>query len=298
MLLTPITITCVFTLGVVVGSLLDHARHKRASNNGQRKLRRASTQTASSNGDGEPHWAMKALVVVRDPEILNTFCQLFEAFHIETHRCLQESNAIQRLSSEKFETLVLDADNIEAAAEILKVKAAPRNRHLVVVAVASDDRARETASLLDPAFTIERPLAASRLRDLVAKVHGRMLRERQAYFRVAVQLPVTIRRRSGELLQFATLNLSQSGMAITGPHLLLVGEQLSLGFAIPNSDMFVSAEGTLVWEDGNGRAGIQFECSSSSVKVRYFDWLHDQFFVRFGVAGVESRIAWPSRLPQ
>ena len=55
---------------------------------------------------------------------------------------------------------------------------------------------------------------------------------------------------------------------------------LHLVFAIPHTDVVVSAEGTVIWDDGYGKSGIRFKCSSASAEARYFEWLHDHFFMR------------------
>src|SRR6266478_2776953 len=172
---------------------------------------------------------MKALLVGCDPEIVGTFSHLFREVRIEVHECAFGPVAIDRLSSEKFEALVLDVDDVGGCADILKgLKGARPNEHVVVFAVGSDSRANETASALGTAFIIERPLVPSQIRDLLRRVYGDMLHDRQAYFRLAVELPVSIRRGSGILLQCATIDISQGGMAVSSPCPLDAGEQLNI----------------------------------------------------------------------
>jgi CheY-like chemotaxis protein len=235
---------------------------------------------------------MKALVVGGDPEMVDVFSQLFSELDIETDRCALESAAIDQLSSGKFEALVLDVDDVAGYANILeRMKASRQNRNLLVFAVASDSRAQEAASASGDAFIIRRPLVASHIRDLLCREYGRMLRDSQAYFRLAVELPVSIRRGSGNLLQCTTTNLSQSGMAIRTPFPLDIGEQLIIAFAVPNTDVSVNADGTVIWDDRHGRAGIRFQCSSPVTQLRFFEWLHDHFFVRFDRMQTELSLA-------
>src|SRR5437016_1668654 len=118
-----------------------------------------------------------------------------------------------------------------------------------------------------------------------------MLHDRQAYFRLAVELTVSIRRGSGDLLECTTINLSQSGMAVRTPHPLEVGERLSIAFAVPNTDLFVSAEGAVIWDNRDGKAGIHCQYTNSSVQARFFEWLHDQFFTRFERMQTELSLA-------
>ncbi len=106
-----------------------------------------------------------------------------------------------------------------------------------------------------------------------------MLRDGQSYFRLGIELPISIRRASGTLVRCASLNLSQTGAAVSTPSSFIVGEQVNLAFAVPNTDIFVSAEGKIIWDDKHGKAGISFACTSSSIQARFFEWLNDHFFM-------------------
>ena len=107
------------------------------------------------------------------------------------------------------------------------------------------------------------------------------LYDQQNCYRLPVALPVSVRRGSGVLLPCTTINISKSGMAVSGACSLDAGERLKIVFTIPDSDLLVSAEGTVVWDDKHCKAGIRFECTSSFAKERFFDWIRDQFFARF-----------------
>jgi DNA-binding response OmpR family regulator len=138
---------------------------------------------------------MKALVVSRDPEMIGTFSALFHERNVETRECFLGSVAIDQLSSNKFEFVVLDFDQVPGCADI--VRRLPRPDKYVVIAVNTDRRDEEVASA-GQAFVIDRPLVPSQIRDLLTGVHGRMLHERQAYFRLPIELSVSIHRRTGE----------------------------------------------------------------------------------------------------
>jgi hypothetical protein len=235
---------------------------------------------------------MKALVLGADPEMIGIFAHLFCELDIETDRCVLESAAIDQLSCQKFEALILDADDVAESGDILKAVKEVRQKHnLLVFAVAGDNRAEEAASAVGATFIIRRPLVPSHVKDLLRREYGRMLRDSQAYFRLAVELPVSILRGSENLLQCTTTNLSQSGMAIRTPYPLDVGEQLTIALAIPNTDVSVNAEGTVIWDDRQGRAGIHFQCSSPVAQLRFFEWLHDRFFIRFDRMQTELSLA-------
>lgn len=287
MLADPLAVFGIFMLGAAAGALITYAKQKHIVGECREALELASEPGKAT---AESPFGMKALVVGRDPEMISIFSHLFRENSIETQKCFLESVAIDQLSSEKFEAVVLDFDHVGRCADILKSLPRP-NKHVVVVAIASDSRAKEIASALGAAFIIERPLVPSQIRDLLRSVYGRMLHDRQAYFRLAVELTVSIRRGSGDLLECTTINLSQSGMAVRTPHPLEVGERLSIAFAVPNTDLFVSAEGAVIWDNRDGKAGIHCQYTNSSVQARFFEWLHDQFFTRFERMQTELSLA-------
>jgi len=240
----------------------------------------AFTDTHGSE-PAKPNYSMKALIVSGNPESVDIFSYLFREVGIEAHKCDSQSLAIDRLMSDKFEALVLDFDNLSACSEIVgRVRGMRPNREVPLFAIASGSAAKAAALVLNSDFMIERPLEPLQIRSLLRTVYGRMLRSSQAYFRLNLELSVSIARASGPLLKSRTLNLSQNGMALATPVPLDPGEILRLVFALPQTDVVVMAEGTVIWDDGQGKSGIRFECSSPSAQARYFEWLHGHFFMR------------------
>jgi hypothetical protein len=73
----------------------------------------------------------------------------------------------------------------------------------------------------------------------------RELYDQQTCYRLPVELPVSVRRGSGVLLHCTTINISKGGMAVSGACSLDAGERLKIVFTIPDSDLLVSAEGTV-----------------------------------------------------
>jgi DNA-binding response OmpR family regulator len=221
---------------------------------------------------------MKALVISRDPELISGLSAVFREKRISIQECSLDS-AAEQLSSDKFVAVVLDFDQAPGCANVLE-NVPGANKRIVVFAVASDSTSKAIASRLGADFAIERPLYPDRLRDLLAMSYGRMLRDSQTYFRLAIELGVSIRTANGKLLQCTTLNISQTGMAVRTPESFSIGEAIHLAFAVPNTEIFVSAEGKVIWDDKHGKAGISFECTSSSVHGPFREWLHDHFHMK------------------
>ncbi|MCU1297888.1 MAG: type pilus assembly PilZ [Acidobacteriaceae bacterium] len=266
-------------LGASAGSLVAFSKYRGIICQLRNTLE-CSPVNAPEKIDPKRFCGLKALIVTGDAEMGRIFSHLFWEIQVETQQCASEAEAIGELLSQKFEALVLDMDELSGCAQIVQNLQRTRpNQNVVVFAVASDARAKSNASVLSNPIIIERPFVPSEIRDLIKTLHGRMLRDRLAYFRLALDLPVSIRRESGILLQCTMLNLSQSGMAVSTPSAFHNGEKLNIVFVIPNSSVFVCGDGTVIWDDNHGKAGILFRCTSSSVQERLFEWLHDQFFM-------------------
>jgi len=272
----PIAMIGVFLLGGAAGALATFPKRKQVI--GVPDPRSAVNTKTESELGLRPQVVMKALVVSRDSAMIEMLSSVFREKHIETVCCAIGPGAVEQMSTNKLESIILDFDNVAESLDILKSLRAT-NQSVMVIAIASESSGKQSASDLGANLVIGRPMGQEHVRDLLRSTYGRMIRDRQEYFRLAADLPVWVRRTSGPLLHCATLNLSQRGMAVSTPCAFHAGEQVHLGFAIPNADVFVSADGKVVWYDKDGTAGITFECSNPTVQKRYFAWLHDHFYI-------------------
>jgi CheY-like chemotaxis protein len=228
------------------------------------------------------NYRMRALVVCRDAEIIRIFSQIFLEVGIETEKCGSESQAIDQLMSDKFEALVLDFDKLPDCPDVVRrVREIRPNKTAQVFAIVSNDEATTRALESGSTFVLKRPPVPFQVRNLLHTVYGRMLRSLQAYFRLNIEFTVSIARASGRLLQCTTINISQQGMAVTTPLALQPGEPLHVVFVAPNTDIIVGAEATVIWDDGHGKAGIRFECTSPPTHARFVEWLNGHFFMSF-----------------
>jgi DNA-binding response OmpR family regulator len=276
-------------VGASAGSALSYLHWRTALQRYRKSIESTCAQFKRSECAGI-NCRMKALILCRDAETVGIVSHLFREVGVETQTCPSESHVLARLISNKFEALVVDCDELANCAELVKsLRNLRPNQDLPVFAITSEGRAKAAASSFGNALMIERPFVLSEIRSLLRTVYGRMLRSSQAYFRMNVEIQVSLARASGPVQQCSTLNISQNGMAVITPVSLDVGEVLNLMFAIPHTDVVVSAEGTVIWDDGKGKAGIHFECSSARAQAHFFEWLHDHFCMRLDAQSVAAQ---------
>jgi CheY-like chemotaxis protein len=228
---------------------------------------------------------MKALLVTHDPPMVELLRELFAEISIIVQGCTDEAAAAEILSHSKLDALVLDLDNVSASDPLVKsLRDSPSNKNATLFAAATYGAAKEKAFEHGTSFIFERPFK-----------YAQMLRERRKYFRLAVELNVSIIQSSGEEMLCKTTNLSQNGMAVITPSPLKHGETVKLNFQVPGAKLVLSADGSVVWDDKHGKAGINFQCASADDQNRFAAWLDHEFYMGTSIGAGRSRAAADSQ---
>lgn len=239
---------------------------------------------------------MKALLVTHDPPMIDLLRELFAEISIVVQGCEDEASAAEILSLSKLDALVLDFDNVSAPDALVKsLRESPSNRNAVLFAAATYGAAKQQASEYGASFILERPFVTEQVRAVLRTAYAQMLRERRKYFRLAVELSVSILRSSGEEITGKTTNLSQNGMAVLTSSPLVNGESIKIIFQVPGAKLTLSADGSVVWEDRHGKAGINFTCASADDQNRFAAWLDHEFYLGTSVGAGKSRVASESK---
>jgi DNA-binding response OmpR family regulator len=239
---------------------------------------------------------MKALLVTHDPPMIDLLRELFAEISIVVQGCDDEASASEILSRSKLDALVLDFDNVSAPGPLVKrLRDSPSNRNAVLFAAATYGAAKQKAVEHGANFIFERPFVPEQARVVLRTAYAQMLLERRKYFRLAVELSVSIVRSSGEEIAGKTTNLSQNGMALLTSSPLVNGESIKISFQVPGAKLTLSAGGSVVWEDKHGKAGINFECASADDQNRFAAWLDHEFYRGTSIGAERSRAASESQ---
>ena len=223
MLSNPLAVIGIFLMGASAGALVTYIRLKHLLQESGNAVD-IRPEGPSTPAESKVRLDLKALIVGCDPEMISLFSHLLRGKGIEARKCVLASAALEQLACEKIEAMVLDFDEIADCQTILRNLPRP-NEKVLVIAIASDNDSKETASRAGVTFVIERPLTPAQVQDVLRAAYGRMMRDGQRYFRLAVTLPISIRRGSGTVTQCTTLNVSQTGMAVNSPSSFIVGEK-------------------------------------------------------------------------
>jgi CheY-like chemotaxis protein len=233
---------------------------------------------------------LKALIISPDAKTAAVFVESLRDLKVTAQVCADQASASERFSQAKFEAVVVDLDNIlERLTFVESVRQGRTNRNAVVIAIATNDSAKKRASEHNASFVIERPLIEEHLLAVLRAAYGFMLQDRRRYFRLVTELAVSIRTSAGAEFQGKTINISSEGMAIRTPRSLQEGETVGVVFAISNLGPLMIAEGTVIWDDKHGKAGLHLRFASSRDKDRISEWLDSEFYMQRNITNLDSR---------
>ncbi len=221
---------------------------------------------------------LEGLVVASDAELVNVFSRSLNeiGMHMEAHA--DAASAVLALSGKKFDVVIVDCGSGNKSAEILKtVRRLPSNNKAVVVAVAGDGSGMREAFASGADFVLSKPVRQEQATRTLWAGYGSMLRERRRYFRYGLDVPAEVQLESGEKTPARTLNVSESGLAISANLAMQAGQKICFSFTLPDTNLLISGSAQIVWTDGRGQAGVHFEELNSQALQELKNWLALKF---------------------
>lgn len=219
---------------------------------------------------------LKALVVASSSELLGVWRRSLNELAIFMDESRTASDAADKLARNKYEALAVDCDSIRGSAGLfMAIRSAPTSHHAVVFAIASPARSRGL-NAYGVNFILTSPLNGEWLGRCLRASYGSMMADHRRYFRYPVRIAVAI-EFSGRRFAGAITNLSEGGAGIQVEGLPANAHVLTLDFVLPDSGVRIEASGSVVWADGNGRAGLRFENLLPSKRAHLMQWLSTRF---------------------
>jgi hypothetical protein len=215
--------------------------------------------------------ALHLMLVTRDPALVATVSELSRDQQIQTSVVSHALQACGDVRRTKFEGVLLDCDSVSGTAEVLvSLLESTSNRNAVVVTIATGKVSAELQKYSH--FLLRRPWKPVAIRKTFGVVHSLMQREFRRYFRLSVELPITLQRKSGERLNCTTTNISRTGVAVTCPRPLKPAEEVSFEFVLPGRAA-VSGTGEVIWDDKHGKSGLRLRCRTPQMRLELEAWL-------------------------
>jgi CheY-like chemotaxis protein len=217
---------------------------------------------------------LESLLVCRDAEVVRVLCPTLEKLSIEVEVSPAAHSGTELLSSAKFDAVIIDCDDLQGGAEVLRsLRQSASNKTSVSFAILNGKTSTQQAFEMGANFVLQKPVTTGGTLRCLNTAMSFMVREKRRYFRCPAELPVKLIFGPSEELKAIATNLSEGGMAIhfegTLPRKLIAKVQ----FSLPRTKIAMEPKGEIAWNNSLGRAGIKFLDLPESSRSQLEKWI-------------------------
>ena len=215
-----------------------------------------------------------ALLVSTDDSASEILGRVLAASGIAVERFSDLATALDRLHQQRFDTIIVDFEDPQAAAEVLEGtrRLNSGNPPVTVALVAERAKARDILSG-GAHFVLYKPLSEEKTRAGLRAVAALLNRERRRAHRVPVQVPVELVLPDNRPAEGILLDLSETGMDVLTAEPQKPGALLHFRFQVTDGSVVVNAHGQVAWANPNGQTGVHFLDLDDSTKAQLKGWV-------------------------
>jgi len=202
---------------------------------------------------------LSALLVCVDDAAAEVLRQVLQELGIKVEPCPDFARAAIRLAQDRFDLLVVDGESNAEVVQLLRESRLSRLNEatLTVVVVSSQESVRELFSL-GVNFAIYKPVSHDRALSSLRAARALMRKEKRRKARASVHTHAMVDYANVEREKATLIDLAEDGMQILFGKKLPPTSKVYFQFLLPGQSATVRLSGQVVWQDWNGRAGVQF----------------------------------------
>jgi CheY-like chemotaxis protein len=218
---------------------------------------------------------LQALLVSKDDLTAETLIQVLALFGVAVARSNAADVALTRLAEERFDQVIVDFDDPEAASQLLEACcgiAGPDRKPPVTIALLRDGSQIRSILGAGAHFILTKPISHEQAQNTLRAATAMLKRERRQSFRVAVQAPVSIRIGDNSPVEGILLDLSSGGMDVLAAKSLPSAALLRVSFELPGG-AGIEGDAEVAWSTANGQTGLRFCDMDEKMREEMGEWL-------------------------
>jgi DNA-binding NarL/FixJ family response regulator len=202
---------------------------------------------------------LSALLVCVDETAAEVLRRVLDELSLRVESCPDLARAAMRLAQERFDVVIVDGQSNAEVISLLRETRVSRlnDATLAVAVVAGQDAIREMFSL-GVNFVVYKPVAYDRALSSLRAARAVMRKEKRKSARATVHAHATIDYANVQQEKATLVDLAQEGMAVQFGKKLPPTSKVYFQFQLPGQLASIRLSGQVVWQDWNGRAGVQF----------------------------------------
>jgi CheY-like chemotaxis protein len=217
---------------------------------------------------------LSSLLVCADESAVEKLRGVLEELRIDVELCPDAVRAGVRLAQEHFDLIILDCDKQSDVMSLLHESRSSKTNEnsLAVVVVAGQESIREMFAM-GVNFVLYKPVSDERAQSTLRAAQAVLFRDKRRKARAAVHTHATIDYAGVEQAKATLVDLAEDGMAVSFGTRLPPTSKVYFQFQLPGQRAAVRLSGQVMWQDWNGRAGIQFVDVPKTSRRLLTEWL-------------------------
>ncbi len=202
---------------------------------------------------------LSALLVCADEAAAGVLGRVLNELNIRVESCPDTVRAGIRSAQQRFDVIIVDGESTSDVLSLLRETRLSRvnDSTLAVAIVPSQESIREIFSL-GVNFVLYKPVAYDRALSSLKAARAVMRKEKRKSARATVHTHATVDYANVEQEKATLIDLAEDGMAVLFGKKLPPTSKVYFQFKLPGQTSSVRLSGQLVWQDWNGRGGVQF----------------------------------------
>jgi len=217
---------------------------------------------------------LSSLLVCKDEASVEVLRRVLEELGIHVELCPDAVRAAVRVAQERFDLLILDC---ETQADVIGLLGESRSSRLndstLAVAVVSGQESIREMFSLGVNFVLYKPMSYERALSSLRAAQSVLHRDKRRKSRAAVHTQAIIDYAGVEQARATLVDLAEGGMAVHFSKKVPPACKVYFQFQLPGQTASVRLSGQVVWQDWNGRAGIQFVDVPQASRRVLQEWL-------------------------
>jgi CheY-like chemotaxis protein len=203
--------------------------------------------------------SLTSILVCLDEEAARVLGRVLEELSIEVETCLDVNRAAMRMAQQRFDVAILDCEAHTEVSTLLRETRVSRinDSTLAVAIVPGQESIRELFSL-GVNFVLYKPVSYDRTLSTLRAARSVMRKDKRRNSRAPVHTHATIDYANVEREKATLIDIAHDGMSVQFGKKLPPTNKVYFQFVLPEQSTPVRLSGQVVWQDWNGRAGVQF----------------------------------------
>ena len=217
---------------------------------------------------------LSSLLVCADEVSVQVLRRVLEDLGIQVELCSDAVRAAVRVAQERFDLLILDCETQADVVGLLGDSRSSRlNDSTLAVAVVSGQESIREMFSLGVNFVLYKPVSYERALSSLRAAQSVLHRDKRRKSRATVHTQATIDYAGVEQARATLVDLAEDGMAVNFGKKVPPTCKVYFLFQLPGQPASVRLSGQVVWQDWNGRAGIQFVDVPKASRRVLQEWL-------------------------